>query len=128
MYKTVSEQKKDLLQRISFLLIAICVLLLIGSIFFYIFEDWTFKEAFHYAVISLTSRGYSNFFPKTWPAILFSAIYTLIGVGFVIYSFSTLIAHYITYYENSVQSTVTRVRERFKKEKPKSKWVFLQEK
>lgn len=124
MYKTLDEEKTELIQRFLLLFAGIIVLLFIGTLFFHFTEGWTLKNSLYYSGISLTSRGFSDTFPQTWPGIAFSITYTLIGVGFVIYAFSNLIAYYISYYQKRVEGTLTKVFNRIKKkEKKPDKWI-----
>ena len=128
MYKTLEEEKFELVRRFLILLGGIIILLIIGTIFFHLTEGWTMKNSLYYSGISLASRGFSDTYPQTWPGVIFSITYTLIGIGFVIYSFSNLIAYYIAYYQKKVEGTLERVFNKIKKKKPKSdKWINFEQ-
>lgn len=124
MYRTLSEEKTELIRRFIILFVGIVVLLLLGAIFFHFTEGWTLKNSLYYSGISLASRGFSDTYPQTWAGVIFSITYTFIGIGFVIYAFSNLIAYYVAYYQRKVEGTLEKVFNKIKKKKPKSdKWV-----
>ena len=61
------------------------ILLAAGTFFYHFAEGWTYMNSFYFAVISLTSRGYSELHPTTALSVIFTAFYLLIGVALVIY-------------------------------------------
>ena len=127
MYKTNNEEKQELIQRLIILVFGIVFLLIIGMFFFHFVEDWDLKFSLYYSGISLMSRGFSDVFPQTWPGIIFSLIYTILGLGFVIYYVTSLVSFFINYYEKNVRKKVNLFVDRFKdkKQKKNDKWVDM---
>lgn len=128
MYKTAREHKKDLLTSLALLFGGFFILLILGSIVFYIFEPWSYMESLYFATISLTSRGYSSVVPTHWFSILFSVFYLLIGVAILIASLSNLIAFYTAYYQSQVTKKFDIFKESLKKKKKPSNWIRLDSK
>lgn len=128
MYKTLSEEKQELIMRFLILIAGIIVLLFVGMIWFHFSEGWDLKASLYYAGISLMSRGFSDTYPQTWAGVLFSLFYTLIGLGFVIYYCTSLISFFVAYYEKGVKRGFSNVFEKFKDKRDKKKsntWVSM---
>jgi len=123
MYKTPIEIKREFTQKIVVLVCAIVVTLTVGMIFYHISEGWPYLDALYFSAISLTSRGFSEMRPTNWTSLLFSVFYLIIGMGMMIYTISSLVAYYNSYYESKVTAAMSRVKQKTKK-KPQ-KWVLL---
>ncbi len=125
MYKTPRENKQELVATLALLLGAFFILLLLGSVVFYIFEDWTYLESLYFATISLTARGFSPSVPQHWFSIVFSVFYLLIGVAILLASLSNLIAFYTAYYQTHVTKRFKKLKQSWSKKKKPHKWVSL---
>lgn len=126
MFKTPREHKEELIASFTLLFAAFFILLLLGSVVFYVFEDWTYLQALHFATISLTSRGFSDVTPQHWFSIIFSVFYLIIGVAILIASLSNLIAFYTAYYQSDVGKRINKIKNDWlnKKKKP-TQWITL---
>jgi len=128
MYKTSADEKRELIQRLIILIFGILFLLTLGMVWFHFSEGWDFKFSLYYSGISLMSRGFSDVFPKTWSGVLFSLLYTLLGLGFIIYYVTSLISFFINYYEKGMKKKVNNLIDTFKKKEKKKKsgeWIDM---
>ena len=125
MYQTESERRDLLRTRLFIITVFIFILLFIGMITYHFLEGWSYKESLYFSAISLTTRGQTNLVPDHWISILFSVIYLLIGVAFIIYSISTLLGYYVAFYQESVERKATKILNRIKqkKDRKKPKWI-----
>ena len=63
------------------LLVTAGVMLLGGSVFYMLDEDWSFVDSFYFAVTTLTTTGFGDLHPTTTESKLFTCFYLLGGVG-----------------------------------------------
>lgn len=56
-------------------------LVLVGTIFYWYFEDWTVVEALYFSVVTLTTIGYGDLAPTSSGSQIFTIVYILIGLG-----------------------------------------------
>jgi voltage-gated potassium channel len=117
--------KKTFKGKFLFLFFVIGVLLAIGTLFYHFIEGWSYLNSFYFAVISLTTRGYSELHPTTALSVIFTAFYLLIGVALVLYSLSSLIGHYIQNQEPIITRNVDKIVKKFSPSPKKEKWVVL---
>ena len=78
-YDIIRRLRNDKVFRtIGFLLF---VLILVGTLFFWLVEDNTFLGALAYAVGTLSMNSPYNLGPKTTVGVIFNIVYIFIGVG-----------------------------------------------
>ena len=72
------------------------VLVMVGTMFFWLAEDNSFLEGFAYAVGTLSMNSPYNLAPRTTVGVLFNILYIFIGVGiyliFIIETGKTIVA------------------------------------
>ena len=73
------------------LAVLVLSLLLSGSLFYMIVEDWGFVDAIYFSTIVLSTVGLGDVAPTTDLAKLFTVFYTLTGIG-VLVAFGTAFA------------------------------------
>lgn len=66
-------------------------LLVVGTIFYSLYEDWTLLESLYFSVITLTTVGYGDLAPTTALTRAFTIVYILMGLG-VLFSFLSMVA------------------------------------
>lgn len=128
MYKTPREHKKELFTSLMLLFGAFFIMLLLGSLVFHIFEDWSYLESLYFATISLTSRGFSSQVPTHWFSIIFSVFYLIIGVSILIAGLSNIIGFYTAHYQENVSKKFDALKGRLIKKKKPTKWFVLNKK
>jgi len=72
------------------LLFFVGILLVVGTVFYMIVEGWDLIEAFYFSVATLTTVGYGDLHPTNDLSRIFTALYVLIGVGFLLTMVTTL--------------------------------------
>ena len=69
---------------------AIVFMIVVGSIGFHFFEDYTWNESIYIATQTVTTVGYGDLTPKSIRGQLFATVFMLVGVGTVLYSLTIL--------------------------------------
>lgn len=77
-------------RRLIVAVIAIFVVLLIGTLGFHVLEGWPLLESFYVATQTVTTVGYGDITPATHAGRLFSATFMLLGVATVLYGLTLL--------------------------------------
>jgi voltage-gated potassium channel len=67
-------------------------LFLIGTVFYWIFEPWSFVDSFYFSTMTLATVGFGDFVPTHAGTKLFTVVYVLGGVGLLVAFFSELTA------------------------------------
>lgn len=57
--------------------------LLLGTVAYRLFEDWSWVDAFYFSVITLTTVGYGDLSPSTDASKLFTVVYVISGVSLI---------------------------------------------
>lgn len=63
------------------LILSVLAILVVGTTFYTIVEDWTVIEALYFTVITLTTIGYGDLHPTTEFSRLFTIFFVLAGVS-----------------------------------------------
>ena len=70
-------------------------LLLTGTIFYWLVEDWSLIQSLYFSVVTLTTVGYGDLHPTKDEARIFTIIYILTGLGVLVAFLSALAQQYI---------------------------------
>ena len=93
--KIPDEPKSHTLVRIGEAVSALVLLIVIGTIAYHNFENWTWIQSFYFSVTTLTTVGYGDLHPTSDASRLFTAFYILAGVGVTLAALSILGSGYI---------------------------------
>ncbi len=63
------------------LIVATLLAIVVGSTTYHLVEGWNWLDAFYFAVITLTTVGYGDFYPQTDIGKLFTIFYVISGIG-----------------------------------------------
>jgi hypothetical protein len=63
------------------LLSLVGLVLVIGTIFYARFEEWSLLDSFYFSVTTLATVGYGDFSPTTAPTKIFTVAYLFVGLG-----------------------------------------------
>ncbi len=66
------------------LILGALAILATGTGFFWIVERWSFLDALYFTVITLTTIGYGDLVPTTDLAKVFTIVFVITGVGFIL--------------------------------------------
>ncbi len=99
------------------------VLFLAGGTFYYAAEEnWSYTDSFYFSTITLTTIGYGDLHPTTDQSKIFTAIYTIFGVGVMLYLLGTVIATFLVNQEKYLEKLIYHFRKKKEEENlPKSK-------
>ncbi len=73
----------------------VIAMLIIGTLGFYLTEDWTLKESLYATIVTVTTVGYGDFVPITESGRTFTLFFVLAAIGIAGYAISTLAAFLI---------------------------------
>lgn len=59
------------------------LLIVIGSVFYWRVEGWSYIDALYFSVVTLTTVGYGDFTPSTTAGKIFTIFYIVIGLGII---------------------------------------------
>jgi voltage-gated potassium channel len=80
--KSIGRGLKDREFRTLFILVLI--ILLVGTLFYMRWEQWTWIDALLFCVVTLTTIGYGNITPTHTGTKLFTVFYIFIGIGILL--------------------------------------------
>jgi len=78
-------------ERLALALCGVALVLSGGVVGYILIEGWTFLEAFYMTIITVASVGYSEIHPLSSAGRWFTTALIVLGVGFVFYSFGSLL-------------------------------------
>jgi hypothetical protein len=67
------------------------IILLLGTVFYRLEEDWSWLDSLYFSVITLSTVGYGDLSPTTSASKLFTLFYILLGIS-VFVSFASMLA------------------------------------
>lgn len=70
-------------KEVRILLVVVFASLILGAIVYHYFEGWSFFDSVYFSVITLTTIGYGDLYPKTFIGKLFTIFYVFIGIGII---------------------------------------------
>ncbi len=65
--------------------IVIGLLIIIGTVFYYYVENWSWIDSLFFSISYLTTAGHATLVPLTDMGKLFTSVYLLIGVSLALY-------------------------------------------
>ena len=71
------------------------LLLLTGTIFYWLAEDWTLIQSLYFSVVTLTTVGYGDLTPTSDYSRIFTIIYIFLGLGVLVAFVSSIAQHYM---------------------------------
>lgn len=91
-----------MLRRVVYALIAIVILLSIGTFTYHHLENWSYIDSLYFSTTTLTTVGYGDLFPTSNASKLFTVFYILIGVGLVLASITIIGTRYLMTRERKI--------------------------
>ncbi len=93
------------------LFLIVTFVIIIGTLFYALFEGWNYVDSLYFTVTTLTTIGYGDLHPTTTATKLFTVAYVLSGVYMVLYALRVITTHYMERRAPSVRGAVTRTLE-----------------
>jgi len=90
------------------LMMIVFSLIVIGTLFYALFEGWSYVDAFYFTVMTLTTVGYGDMFPTTPLTKIFTVFYVLVGVYMIFYALTLFTRYYIDKKTPSIHRAVTQ--------------------
>lgn len=81
------------------LLISASIVLIIGTVAYHYFENWSWFDALYFSVITLTTIGYGDLYPVSVMGKIFTIFYILIGVGIIFGFINAFYEHRVIKYK-----------------------------
>ncbi len=82
-------------RRMTYVLVVILIALFGGATFYYYIEKWSYIDALYFSAATMTTVGYGDITPKTFPGKIFTIIYVFAGVGIALYGLSLIASHFV---------------------------------
>ncbi len=103
--------------------IVLGVLFLLGGTFYYNAEEgWSYVDSFYFSTITLTTIGFGDLHPTTDASKIFTSLYTLLGVGVMLYLLGSVIATFLFNQEKYLEKMIYHFRKKQEEDKnPKKK-------
>ena len=96
-------------------------LIIIGTLFYSLFEGWSYFDSLYFTVMTLTTVGYGDMVPTTPESKLFTIFFVLGGVYLVFHFFRVFTTYYYDKKAPNVKKLVTESLEHmvhWKRDKP----------
>lgn len=87
--------KKQLKHSMLMLTVAIFAILVFGTIIFSYLENWNIIDAFYFVTMTATTVGYGDFAPTNTISKIFTIIYSITIIPFILYAFSALAKYHV---------------------------------
>lgn len=103
-------------KKLVYTILVASLLLVIGTIFFHYYEAWSYIDAFYFSTMTLTTIGYGDLAPTTGVTKIFTSIYSIFGIGVILYLVTSVIGTYMVKrtYVYSVVSKLERLGKRLR--------------
>lgn len=76
------------------LLITTIIIIAVGTLVYHHLEGWNYIDSLYFSVVTLTTIGYGDFYPKTDMGKMFTVIYIIVGIGMILSFINTVQHHY----------------------------------
>jgi voltage-gated potassium channel len=101
--------------KVAYAFTLILILLLGGTIYFNWEEGWSYVDSFYFSTMTLTTVGYGDFVPTTDASKIFVSFYSIIGIGIMLFTLTSIIGEYWFKQEKRIENVFTRWKKRRKK-------------
>ena len=108
--KIIDEEHKAYHRRLLYVFIVIMLLLFGSAIFYHYVEKWQYIDALYFSAATMTTVGYGDITPKTFPGKLFTIFFVFAGVGIALYGLSLLASHFVEVREEFWLQRLGRIR------------------
>jgi hypothetical protein len=128
-FRSNNDKDRKKLQKRIFSLLAIVIVLLIGSTLVYSrLEGWSFIDSLYFSTVTLTTIGYGDLTPSHDVSKLFTIFFVLSGVAIMLYTLSTLgmyYLHYFDYHQPVIKENIKNTVKKFYPQEKHDKWVDI---
>ena len=89
------EEHKQYHRRLVYIMIVIILILFGSATFYHYAERWDYIDALYFSAATMTTVGYGDITPKTFPGKIFTIVFVFVGVGIALYGISVIAAHFV---------------------------------
>lgn len=114
--------------RLMPLVMMVACLMIIGTLFYSLFEGWSYVDSLYFTVMTLTTVGYGDLFPTTTMSKLFTIFYVMFGVYMIFYAVRIFTIYYVEKKSPNIKRAVTQSLERMVHKQKKDEVVIKVEK
>jgi hypothetical protein len=87
-----------------------------GTIYYTYEEEWSYIDSFYFSTITLTTIGYGDLYPTSDESKLFTSIYTILGVGVMLYLLGSVITTFLFNQEKYFEKMIYHFRKKQEEE------------
>ncbi len=100
--------------KITSLIAVMFVLLSIGTVAYRYFEGWSWIDSLYFTTATLTTVGFGDLHPTNSPSKLFTVVFILAGVSFVLFSLTVIAETYFSRTHDQFKNRMSEVKEKIK--------------
>lgn len=93
----------------------LAALIIIGTVAYRSLEGWSWVDSIYFTTATLTTVGFGDIHPTHDVSKLFTVVFVLTGVSFVLFSLTIIAETYFTYGHYRIENRVKEVRNRIKR-------------
>ena len=90
-------------------------LIVVGTVAYHLLEGWSWVDSIYFTTATLTTVGFGDIHPTHDASKLFTVVFVLSGVSFVLFSLTIIAETYFTYGHHRIENRVNEVRDRLRR-------------
>jgi voltage-gated potassium channel len=105
--------------------ISVLFIIIIGTMFYSLYEGWNYIDSLYFTIMTLTTVGYGDMYPTNNVTKIFTIGYVLIGVYLIFYSVRIFTMHYMELKSPNISRAISKSFEHLADRTPKEGDVVL---
>jgi len=89
-------------KRIRTATLALALILFVGTVFYHLYEGFTWVDAFYFTAITITTVGYGDIHPTQDISKIFTVFLSFSGIGLVFYYLTLSASYYLSLIERRI--------------------------
>lgn len=99
-------------KHIGYAFVTVILLLSVGTFYFHAAESWSYVDSFYFSSMTLTTIGYGDFVPSTDETKIFTSVYSIFGIGVMLYLATSIVGVYILRQEKRFDRLISRIKKK----------------
>lgn len=100
------------LKRIWLLVFIFLLILFIGTMVYHKIEGWKYLDSLYFTTVTVTTVGYGDFAPRTDAGKIFTILFSIAGIGMVLYTLTLFTKYLINIRGRRMPSGYVKLRRR----------------